>query len=353
MKDTFLILARHTVAALAGMLAHVGYHADANNTVALLGAVFALSLSVLWSMVLKLEMHDTTRQAMTKLGAALASQFIAAIAGWLQVDSVTVDDPAALLLFLGNLGASKLRGVPPSAKLGQWLMLALCLPLVSCSSTSQEALKQRLEAALVSAGREVSAVALESAITTLKHELALLEAKPVDEDPMQQLVDQNRIAAIMGAIRMGEARLKALRGGKAVIEVNPVSSVTSGNSFTTEGTEKHRGLKFSSAHVSKTSTFHAASHATNDNEPAFMVQSLKVNEGGGDVPSSHGSQYNPLRGGRSGISQSMPYHARPVKVLQASASPLIAESKLAGQLRGRVTIPAFAPQVVAHLSASH
>lgn len=227
MKDALLILFRHTFAAIAAMLVHHGITADAGSTVSMLAGVLVFGFVTLLSAVLKMDIDDDKRAALQKLAAALASQFVAALAGWLQADAATAADPAALSLFLGNMTLSKLRGhVPPARVLGLLALCSLPFALSSCSSPSQEALKSRLEAAFVSAGREVSAVALQSTITTLKHELALLEAKPVDEDPMQQLLDQNRMQAIRAAIRLGEERLAKLRSSKAVIEVNAVSRVT-------------------------------------------------------------------------------------------------------------------------------
>lgn len=321
MKDTLLILARQGLAATGASFVYNGVTIDASSTSTLFTGVLLLVASVLWSWLSKLKwvhdidadeiITDDRKAVLQKLGAAVASQCVAALAGWLLASGFQGDanDPLAVALFVSNVAASRLRGVPP-VKVLLFALGSLPFALCSCSSTSQEALKSRLEAAFVSVAKEMSAVTLAATLQTLRSELALLEAKPVDTDPMQQLLDQNRIAAIKAAIRLGEERLAKLRGSKAVIEVNPVSSVISGEGFTTEGTEEHRGLK-----VSQT--------------------------------------VNPLRGGRSGISQSMPYHARPVKVLQASASPPYAASRLAGQPQGRVTIPAFAPHVVAHLSASH
>jgi hypothetical protein len=173
-----------------------------------------------------MDMSDDARANVKKAAAALASQLLAALAGWLQVDAATAADPLALTVFTANLAASRLRGVPPPAKLAQWMLFALCSSLFvlsSCSSTSQDALQKRLESALTTIGKEASASALQSTLAFLRVELDTLLKKPVDDDPMQQLVDQNRISALKAAIKLGEERLAKLRGDKAVIDVQPLT----------------------------------------------------------------------------------------------------------------------------------
>lgn len=225
---------RHLIAAAGGFLC-----LDTSSTTSILGGAAAILITVLWSWIQKLGIFapsifdDKTKDAGRKFVGALVSQLISAFSGALINSGFAgdVNDPAAVALFLGNVTASKLgwhqRALGASVPL--WLLLfSLSAILPACSSTSQEALKQRLEEAFVSAGREVSAVALQSAIATLKHELALLEAKPVDDDPMQQLIDQNRMQAMRAAIRLGEERLAKLRapGAKQPRQVVPETTST-------------------------------------------------------------------------------------------------------------------------------
>jgi hypothetical protein len=223
---------RHFITALGGVLL-----VDVTNTQSFVFGLGCLFFTWLWSLASKLEwteaihVSDDMQAVAKKALAALVSQGLAALSGYMLAHGFEGDpnDPAAVMLFLGNLGASRMGWHQKALGMKPVLLFALSsLPfaLSSCSSTSQEAFKQRLEAAFVSAGREVSAVSLAATLQTLRRELALLEAKPVDADWSQQLLDQNRISAIKAAIRLGEERLKALRGGKSVIEVNPVSSVT-------------------------------------------------------------------------------------------------------------------------------
>jgi hypothetical protein len=230
---------RHFITALGGVLL-----VDTSSTHSLAFGLIAITAAWLWSVIQKLEwtahvhLRDDVVDVLKKMAAAAVSQGLAALSGWMMANGFAgdVNDPAAVLLFLSNYGASRMGwhqkalGVKPVMMLvlGSLFSVIGC----ACSSTSQDALKSRLEAAFVSAGKEVSAVALQSTITTLKQELALLEAKPVDEDPMQQLLDQNRMQAIRAAIRLGEERLKALnverstsnvqRSSKAGIEVAPL-----------------------------------------------------------------------------------------------------------------------------------
>lgn len=210
------ILARHTIAAIGGILAHHGVVADTHSTASIIGGIIVVIISLLWSLVEKAEMADETKDIVKKLAAALASQAVAALAGWLQADAATAADPEALLLFLGNTTLSHARGHVPPAKLSQWLLLFaasafLCGHLTSCSTQSQDAFEARLKAAGESIATAVSISALESTLITLRSELTTLMIKPVDEDPTQQLLDQARIQAVKELIRAGESQLTKLK----------------------------------------------------------------------------------------------------------------------------------------------
>jgi hypothetical protein len=244
LMQTILTFIRHFLAASGAVLTTQGFTLDTTSTSTLIFGLVMLAASVLWSWFSKLQwalgvndprlVTDERREVIRKLLAAIASQLVAAFSGWLWASGFAgdVNDPAAVLLFVGNLSASRLRGVPP-VKVLVFALSSLPFALCSCSSTSQEALKSRLEVALKSAGREVSAVALAATLQTLRSELALLEAKPVDDDWSQQLVDQNRLVAIKAAIRLSEERMRTLNAqhrtlnleAKQPVNVQPLGSV--------------------------------------------------------------------------------------------------------------------------------
>lgn len=222
------ILIRQLLAALGGYFA-----LDTTSTPVFIASLLTIGFTVLWSWIQKanffndhITLDESVSVLLQKLLGAVVSQLIAALSGVLMTHGFTgdVNDLGGVVIFGANVAAShfKLHQRAVGAPLNMLALCSLPFALCSCSGPSQEALKSRLEAAFVSAGREVSAVALQSTITTLKGELALLEAKPVDADPMQQLLDQSRMQAIRAAIRLGEERLAKLRGGKDVIEVNAV-----------------------------------------------------------------------------------------------------------------------------------
>lgn len=231
----FGILSRHTFAAIAAILLHYGITVDGGSTVSVLSGIIVWVFTWLASVITKVEMDEEDKQVTQKIAAALASQFVAALAGWLQVDAGTAADPVALSLFVGNLTLSRLRGHVPVSPAAMLLVLGSLCFVPACSVTSQQAFKDRLEGYAVAMGQAASVIALDGTLTALRGELSLLVARPVDADPMQQLLDQSRISAIQALIREGEARLKAMRkpGAKQPIEVNPSaqSSVLSDQSL--------------------------------------------------------------------------------------------------------------------------
>ncbi len=94
--------------------------------------------------------------------------------------------------------------------------------LTGCSSASQKAFEDRFKTALESVAKASSATALEGTLNWLRAEREALLQKPADEDVTQQLLDQNRLAALSAAIAQGEKTLAALRQpGKQPVNVNP------------------------------------------------------------------------------------------------------------------------------------
>ncbi|MGV3664286.1 MAG: hypothetical protein ACO1TE_29205 [Prosthecobacter sp.] len=130
------IIARQVVAALGGLCAHHGVTVDTHSTASFIAAGLFFLVSLGWSLFAKAEADDAKKEIFKKLSGALASQLVAALAGWLQADAGTVADPEALILFLGNATLSHVRGHVPPPTRGQWLWLLLpsllCLCLSSC-----------------------------------------------------------------------------------------------------------------------------------------------------------------------------------------------------------------------------
>lgn len=221
------ILIRQLLAAFGGYFA-----IDTTSTPVFIASMISIAFAIAWSWIKKANLFndhytlaDSAGVLLRKLLGSVVSQLIAALSGALVAHGFAgdVNDLGAVVLFVINVAAShggtqqKLVGAPLHVLALCSLLSALC----ACSSTSQEALKQRLESALVNAGREMSAVALQGTLDTLHAELASLEAKPIDADPMQQLLDSSRVQTIRAAIRLGEERLAKVRGGKAPREVVP------------------------------------------------------------------------------------------------------------------------------------
>lgn len=298
------IFIRQLLAAVGGYLC-----IDTSNLPALAAGIAALVIACLWSFLKKANLFDSASAlnddllvlAQKALGVAF-SQGIAALSGALMNHGFTGDpnDTAAVLLFLLNTGLShgNVHQIAVGAPLHVLALSALLSALCSCSNTARDAFTQRLEAAAVAVANETSAVALEGVLQTLRSELAALEAKPIDADPMQQLLDSSRVQALRATLKLGEERLAKLRRTKVVTEVNEVG-------------ERSR----------------------------LQVSRFKS-----------GQPINPLRGSSSGTTQSRPHPVRAVKVM-VSAPPLDAEGRQAGLPQGRVTIPHLAQQVIAALQA--
>lgn len=223
------ILIRQLLAAVGGYLC-----IDTSNLPALAAGVASLAVACLWSFLKKANLFDSASMlnddllvlAQKALGVAI-SQGIAALSGALLNHGFTGDpnDSAAVLLFLLNTGLShgNVHQIAVGAPLHVLVLGSSFVVLgSSCSNTARDAVTQRLEAAAVAVANETSAVALDGTLQALRSELAALEAKPIDSDPMQQLLDSSRVQALRATIKLGEERLAKLRRTKVVTEVNEV-----------------------------------------------------------------------------------------------------------------------------------
>ena len=148
---------------------------------------------------------------------------MAALSGYMAAEGFTGDanDPAALVLFALNVAASHfgLHQIAVGAPLKMLVLCSLLSALCACSNTSRDAFTARLEAAAVTLSKDIGADVIQTTLQTLRSELARLEAKPVDDDLAQRVLDQNRISALKAAIQLGESKLAKLRGGKEPVKI--------------------------------------------------------------------------------------------------------------------------------------
>lgn len=172
--------------------------------------------------------------AITGLGAytdLLPDQY-AKIAGIVLACAITLKEFAVRAGDIADDGEINGSFKPDPKKFFSILFFAACTflcggHLTSCSNTAQEALKKRAEEAALEVGKQAAIVSAEGTLNWLRKELKTLEAKPVDEDPYQQLIDQNRISALKAAIKSGEEQLAKLRAPSAKQPINPNPSAQS------------------------------------------------------------------------------------------------------------------------------
>lgn len=137
------IIVRQLLAALGGFLAHHGATVDTDSTASLLAGIICVIVSLVWSAMAKAEMGDATKDIVKKVAGVLASQCVAALAGWLQADAGTAENPTALILLGANATLSHVRGHVPTRTL--WLVACMCLVIPSCVLTpQQQAVAQQL-----------------------------------------------------------------------------------------------------------------------------------------------------------------------------------------------------------------
>jgi hypothetical protein len=231
---------RHGLAVFAGFLIHHGIALEDQSSAALITGTLTLILSTFGSWLGKLRwewsanvgrlVNDKGREALQKALGSIISQLLAAFSGYLattDAGTFNVQDPEALTLFFANAAASRWKlhalatGLPRAA-----LVLALCLPLASClSPASRDTFKREIETALVDAGKAFTAASLKATLKTLNAEREALEAAPIPPTWQEQVVQQNKLAAIKAAIALAQDRLAKLTSAKAVHEVNPVNKV--------------------------------------------------------------------------------------------------------------------------------
>lgn len=167
-------LLRHFITALGGVLL-----VDTSNTQSLVFGLIVIGCAWLWSVIQKLDwnghvqIRDDYKELLKKMGAALVSQGLAALSGWMMEKGFLgdVNDPAAVLLFFGNYGASRLGWHQKALGVKPVMLLALCtlLPALSaCSSFTQDDAKI--------AGERIGLAAGDTAIFLARMQLAHAEA---------------------------------------------------------------------------------------------------------------------------------------------------------------------------------
>lgn len=138
MNSSIALLLRHAFAAFAGFLAHQGIAADATSSASLVAGFITWLIVCACSLYGKAQINDDRKAMVQTIAGVMASQFVSALAGWLQASSADAADPVALSLLGGNALLSHTRGKVPqiNAALKQWtglLMLAgMSLSLCSC-----------------------------------------------------------------------------------------------------------------------------------------------------------------------------------------------------------------------------
>lgn len=253
---------RHGFSALAGFLITHGIATQADSSASIITGLVMLFIVTVSSWFAKLRWNfsphfnriidDNGLQVIQKLVGAAVSQGLAAFSGYLATTpagTFDVQNPEALTLFFANAAASRWKvhqlatGLPKKA-----LVLAACLPLASClSPASRDTLKSDLETALIDAGKAFTASSLRTTLKTLNAEREALETAPVPPTWQEQVVQQNKLAALKAAIQLAEERLAKLttRSAKAVNEVNPVK--VSGSKFQVSSFPLSAGRPASSA----------------------------------------------------------------------------------------------------------
>jgi hypothetical protein len=231
---------RHGLAVFAGFLIHHGIALEDHSSAALITGSLTLILATFGSWLGKLRwewsanvgrlVNDKGREALQKGIGAVVSQLLAAFSGYLattDAGTFNVQDPEALTLFFANAAASRWKlhalatGLPRAA-----LVLAACLPLVSClSPASRDTFKREIETAFIEAGKAFTVASLTATLKTLNTEREALETAPIPPTWQEQVVQQNKLAAIKAAIALAQDRLAKLTSAKAVHEVNPVNEV--------------------------------------------------------------------------------------------------------------------------------
>jgi hypothetical protein len=140
---------RQVLALFAGFLLQHGIQADASNSASLIAGALIFGGAFFWSWLTKLEwskkrnlsgyVSDDRAAMLRKALGALVSQGLAALAGWWQAktgETVNAADPAAVILFLANLGASKVGFHQKVAAVGARSPALIAAALLSVSLLS-------------------------------------------------------------------------------------------------------------------------------------------------------------------------------------------------------------------------
>lgn len=153
---------RQLIALFAGFMLQHGVTMDAHSSASIIVALLAFGGACFWSWLVKLEwsrsrnlsalINENRADAIRKALGSLVSQGLSLLAGYWQAktgEAVNTADPAALLLFIANLGASKVGlhqklaavGAKSSALVAAALLSLAVLP--SCAPLMNAALSNR------------------------------------------------------------------------------------------------------------------------------------------------------------------------------------------------------------------
>ena len=166
-------LLRHFITALGGALL-----VDTSNTQSLVFGLVAIGCAWLSSLIQKLRwivdedgimISDTHKELLKKMLAALVSQGLAALSGWMMANGFDANpnDPAAVMLFLGNYGISRMGWYQKPLGIQAVKALALCalLPALSACTTAD------MKAEAITFGKRVALSGGDIAVAMARAEL--------------------------------------------------------------------------------------------------------------------------------------------------------------------------------------
>ena len=196
MNTTLALLLRHGFAAFAGFLTHKGVAASATDTTSLVAGLIVFLVVCVCSAAGKATMADSNKVIIQKLAGIAASQFVSALAGWLQASATDAADPVALSLLGGNAVLSHTRGQFPAldAALKQWtgvVITCLCaLQFTSCTGLLVALSNPAVDTAIVSLAEIGLERAVAKKVVTPGQSIAIQNSLAVITDPKDSTLNK-------------------------------------------------------------------------------------------------------------------------------------------------------------------
>jgi len=98
-------------------------------------------------------------------------------------------------------------------KLAHAALLFACLAMLACSNLSTSS-EDRLKAVAAEIATAAGVAAAQVALSAAEAELAKLEARPIDADPLKQLAIQTSIATARELVTKARAKVASFASGK-------------------------------------------------------------------------------------------------------------------------------------------